>query len=114
MEQRPRQQEVLEAHGALAQKDQVRVGRQAQLAVGSERVETLRLLRGGHALPLNPAGLVGQGQGWGSAFVYGTVVESLQLTRGKSLQLRYTTSFLGGGTPLTARARRARICANAL
>lgn len=47
VEQRPRQQEVLEAHGALAQKEKVRIGRQAQLAFGSERVETLR---DGHAL----------------------------------------------------------------
>ena len=47
VEQRPCQQEVLEAHGALAQKDKVRVGRQAQLAVGSEGVETLRLLAAG-------------------------------------------------------------------
>ena len=47
VEQRPCQQEVLEAHGALAQKEKVRVGRQAQLAVGSEGVETLR---DGHAL----------------------------------------------------------------
>ena len=70
---RARQQEVLEAHGALAQKDQVRVGRQAQLAVGSERVETLRLLRGGHALRCTQPAQWAR-QGWGSAFVYGIVV----------------------------------------
>ena len=94
VEQRPRQQEVLEAHGALAQKDQVRVGRQAQLAVGSERVETLRLLRGGHALRCTqPAQWARAGLGQRVRLRYSRYTGFHYCSR-----YSYTTSFLGGGT----------------